>query len=110
MRKSGYRTVFHIYLIFFLAMLGAILAASGLLFLLITVRRPDGSLARSNWPQTFAGEFREEIMFDGGAVRVSREGIRLLRDNGGFLRRGHRQLPEAGAGPGDLFARGFAAP
>ena len=82
MRKSGYRTVFHIYLIFFLAMLGAILAASGLLFLLITVRRPDGSLARSNWPQTFAGEFREEIMFDGGAVRVSREGIRLLRDNG----------------------------
>lgn len=82
MRKSGYRTVFHIYLIFFLVMLGAILAASGLLFLLITVRRPDGSLARSNWPQTFAGEFREEIMFDGGAVRVSREGIRLLRDNG----------------------------
>lgn len=48
MRKSGYRTVFHIYLIFFLAMLGAILAVSGLLFLLITVRRPDGSLARSN--------------------------------------------------------------
>ena len=31
MRKSGYRTVFHIYLIFLLAMLGAILAASGLL-------------------------------------------------------------------------------
>ena len=83
MRKSGYRTVFHIYLIFFLAMLGAILAASGLLFLLITVRRPDGSLARSNWPQTFAGEFREEIMFDGGAVRVSREGIRLLREDVG---------------------------
>lgn len=49
MRKSGYRTVFHIYLIFFLAMLGAVLAALGLLFLLITVRRPDGSLVRSNW-------------------------------------------------------------
>ena len=55
MRKSGYRTVFHIYLIFFLAMLGAILAASGLLFLLITVRRPDGSLARSNCRKPLPG-------------------------------------------------------
>ena len=31
MRKSGYRTVFHSYLIFFLAMRGAMRAASGLL-------------------------------------------------------------------------------
>ena len=82
MRKSGYRTVFHIYLIFFLAMLGAVLAALGLLFLLITVRRPDGSLVRSNWPQKFAEDFREEIIFNDGAAQISQEGIRLLRDQG----------------------------
>lgn len=63
MKKSGFRTIFHIYLIFFLLLLGAIMAAMGLFFLLITVQKPDGIIVRSDWPKTFTENFKEQIIF-----------------------------------------------
>ena len=63
MKKSGYRTIFHIYLIFLLGLLGAFLASACFFFLLITVRKPDGSLAKSDWPKLMTESFREEILF-----------------------------------------------
>ena len=39
MKKSGYRTIFHIYLIFLLGLLGAFLASACFFFLLITFRK-----------------------------------------------------------------------
>ncbi|WP_050697669.1 sensor histidine kinase [Anaeromassilibacillus senegalensis] len=80
MRKSGYRTVFHIYLIFFLSLLGTILAVVCLSSLLITVQQPDGSTKRSDWPKTFTEEFREQILFIDNAPQVKQAGIALLRD------------------------------
>ena len=42
MKRSGYRTIFHIYLIFFLALLGTVLLA-GYFFL------PDGFCSDTGW-------------------------------------------------------------
>lgn len=79
MKKSGYRTVFHIYLIFLLGLLGAFLASACFFFLLITFRKPDGSLAKSDWPKLMTESFREEILFLDGKPQLSQTGRELLR-------------------------------
>ncbi len=81
MKNSGYRALFHIYLIFFLSLLGTILAAIGLFLLLITIQKPDGAVVRSDWPKTFAESFREQIIFIDDKPQVKQSGIELLQDN-----------------------------
>lgn len=81
MRKSGYRTVFHIYLMFFLSLLSTILAVAFLGFLLITVQQPDGSMKRSDWPKTFTEAFREQILFIDDTPQITQAGVELLHDN-----------------------------
>lgn len=82
MKKSGYRTIFHIYLIFFLSLLGAIIAAIGLFYLLVTVQTPGGSNIRSDWPKRFTEDFREQIIFIDDKPQVKQVGIELLQENG----------------------------
>jgi signal transduction histidine kinase len=82
MKKSGYRTIFHIYLIFFLSLLGAILMAIGVFYLLITVKMPDGSIIKSDWPKTFTEDFREQIFINKDKPQVRQAGIELLQKNG----------------------------
>lgn len=81
MKQSGYRTVFHIYLIFFLSLLGTILVAGVFFFLLITVQKPDGTVARSDWPGIFAKDFKEQIIFIDDKPQISRPGMTMLQDN-----------------------------
>ena len=85
MKKSGYRTTFHIYFIFLLTLLGTILAAVSLFFLLITVQKPDGSSIRSDWPKAFTDRFAEQIIFQNGVPCVTQAGTALLQDNGAGL-------------------------
>ena len=40
--------MFHMYLIFFLSLLGTLLAAAALICWLITLRKPDGTFVRSD--------------------------------------------------------------
>lgn len=70
MKKSGFRTIFHVYLIFFLSLLGAIIAAMCLFYFLITVRTPSGSLVKSDWPKTVTEEFNKQILFTDGKVHI----------------------------------------
>ena len=79
MKKSGYRTIYHIYLIFFLSLLGALIVAIVVFCLLITVRTPDGSAMRSDWPKNFTGDFGTQIFFGGDQVQVGQKGIELLQ-------------------------------
>lgn len=81
MKKSGYRTILHIYLIFFLSLLGTILAAIGLFLLLITVQKPDGTATRSDWPKAFTEDFKEQIIFVDDKPQVKQTGLVLLQDN-----------------------------
>lgn len=81
MKKSGFRTIFHVYLIFFLSLLGAIIAAMCLFYFLITVRTPSGSLVKSDWPKTVTEEFNNQILFTDGKVHIRQAGIELLQEN-----------------------------
>jgi signal transduction histidine kinase len=82
MKKSGYRIIFHIYLIFFLSLLGAIIAAIGIFYLLITVQTQGGSTLRSDWPKSFTEDFREQIIYINDKPQVKQTGIELLQENG----------------------------
>lgn len=73
--------MFHIYLIFFLSLLGTLLAAGVLFFSMITMKKPDGTAVRTDWPVTFAESFREQIYVSDNSPGVRQAGIGLLKEN-----------------------------
>ena len=73
--------MFHMYLIFFLSLLGTLLAAAALICWLITLRKPDGTFVRSDWPVKFSGSFQEQIIFKEDGPGVKQNGLELLREN-----------------------------
>lgn len=81
MKRTGYRVGFHIYLIFFLSALGAVLLAGCLFFLTITVRTPEGTVKRSDWPKEFTEDFHSQIIFIHSQPQVKQTGMALLQDN-----------------------------
>ena len=81
MKKSGYFTIFHIYLIFFLSLLGTIAASLALFYLLITVKTSTGTTIRSDWPKSFTENFREYIIFINEKAQIRQPGLELLQKN-----------------------------
>lgn len=81
MKRSGYRTIFHIYLIFFLSLLGAVLLAGCLIFMTLSIQTSDGTIAKSDWPKTFTEDFKDQIIFINASPQVKQAGIELLQDN-----------------------------
>lgn len=80
MRQSGYRTVFHIYLIFFLSFLGTLLSICCISVLLITTQDPEGKTVRSDWAKKFTMDISEYIIFVNGSPKVKQVGMELLQD------------------------------
>lgn len=95
MKKSGYRTTFHIYFLFFLTLLGIVTISCGLFFMVITARKSDGSFVKSNWPVRFTENFKKEIIFEGGKPHINESameelekediGLQILDDQGNEL-------------------------
>lgn len=81
MKKSGYCTIFHIYLIFFLSLLGTVITAASLFYLLIAVKTPAGINTRSDWPKTITENFKEYIVLTDGNPQILPEGLELLQEN-----------------------------
>lgn len=82
MKKSGFRTIFHVYFIFFLSLLGAMIAAIILFYFLITVRTPNGTLTKSDWPKSFTQDFSTQFLFQDDNVQIKQAGIERLQENG----------------------------
>lgn len=82
MKRSGYRAIFHIYLIFFLSLLLTLLLAVCLFFITFSIRTPDGVNKKSDWPKTFAEDFAGQIIFPSGGPQLTQAGMALLQDNG----------------------------
>ena len=82
MKRSGHRTIFHIYLIFFLSLLVTVLLAGCFFFLMIFVRTPDGTSVRSDWPKVFTEDFKDQIIFIDDMPQVKQSGLMLLQENG----------------------------
>lgn len=81
MKQSGYRTTFHIYSIFFVSLLGTLLAVCCLFAMLITISNPNGKNVRSDWAKNFTLDFSDCIIFVDGSPTVKQTGIERLRDN-----------------------------
>lgn len=81
MKKSGYRSILHIYLMFFLAVLIVIGFAGFLILSMITVHTPYDSIARSNYPIEFTKEFGEQIIFVDDIPQIKQSGLELLQLN-----------------------------
>lgn len=81
MQKSGYHTIFHIYLIFFLSLCITIFVTLGILFSLITIQKLDGSNVRSDWLKVFTENFKNQIIFIEDTPQIKQTGIVLLQDN-----------------------------
>ena len=82
MKRSGHRTIFHIYLIFFLSLLVTVLLAGCFFFLIISVQTPDGKSVRSDWPKVFTEDFKDQIIFIDDMPQVKQSGLVLLQENG----------------------------
>lgn len=78
MKKSGFRTIFHVYVIFFLSMLGVIIVAISIFYLLVTVKTPNGNTVKSDWPKSFTKNFSEQIVFVNDKPQVKQSGIESL--------------------------------
>ncbi len=81
MKRSGYRTIFHIYLIFFLSLLGTVLLAGVLFLQTVFIQTPNGASVRSDWPKAFTEAFRSQIIFLDAAPQIKQAGIELLQEN-----------------------------
>lgn len=81
MKKSGYRSILHIYLMFFLAVFIVIVFAGFLILSIITVHAPADSFARSDYPMEFTREFGEQIIFIDDIPGIKQSGLELLQSN-----------------------------
>ena len=74
MKQSGYRTTFHIYLIFFLSLLGTLIAVCCLFAMLITATNPNGKNVRSDQPKIFTQDFSKYIVFVNDTPEIKQTG------------------------------------
>ena len=81
MKQSGYRTVFHIYLIFVLSLVATFLLGCWLFLQTFFIQSPSGANVRSDWPKAFTENFQQQIIFIDGAPQIRQAGISLLQEN-----------------------------
>lgn len=81
MKRSGYKSAFHIYVIFFILLIGTLAAGVGMVIYNITIQKPDGQVELSKWPIDFTNDFSEYIVFTGDVPHVKQSGLKLLQEN-----------------------------
>lgn len=81
MKQSGYRTVFHIYLIFVLSLVATFLLGGWLFLQTVFIQSPGGANVRSDWPKAFTENFQQQIIFIDGAPQIRQVGMSLLQED-----------------------------
>ena len=85
MRRSGYKSVFHIYIIFFILLVGTLAAGFGMIIYNITIQKPDGQVEISKWPIDFTNNFSKYIAFTDDTPQIKQSGLKLLQENSLWL-------------------------
>ncbi len=81
MKKSGYKSVFHIYIIFVLLFIGTITTGFGMILYNITIKKPNGQPVLSKWPIDFTDAFSESIKFIDNEPHIKSSGLKQLQEN-----------------------------
>jgi signal transduction histidine kinase len=85
MRRSGYKSAFHIFIIFFILLVGTLAAGFGMVLYNITVQKPNGQVEISKWPIDFTNDFSEYITSIDDAPQIKQSGLKLLQKNSLWL-------------------------
>ena len=85
MKQSGHKSVFHIYIIFFILLAGTLAAGFGMILYNITIQKPDGQVEISKWPIDFTNGFSKYITFIDNEPRIKQSGLKLLQENSLWL-------------------------
>ncbi len=56
-KPEGIKYAFHIYIVFFLLLIGLAAAGTGFFLYAVKIERPDGTSATSAWPKQFTDSF-----------------------------------------------------
>lgn len=81
-KTSGIRSVFHIYMVFFLLLI--IMTVIGIItsIYIIRLERPDGTWSTSAWPKEFTDSFSSHLILSEGAPRLNQSGMEQLQQYG----------------------------
>lgn len=63
MRNSGHKSIFHIYIIFLILLIGTLGVGYGMMIYTITIQKPNGQVELSKWPIDFTIDFSRYITF-----------------------------------------------
>jgi hypothetical protein len=85
MKQKIHKSVFHIYVIFFILLVGTIAAGFGMILYNITIQKPDGQIGISKWLIDFTNGFSEYIIFKGYEPQINQAGLKVLQENGAWL-------------------------
>lgn len=85
MKRAEYKSTFHIYVIFFVLLIGTLAAGFGMVVYNITIQKPDGHAALSKWPIDFTKDFSAYLYIADDQPRVKQSGLNLLLENGLWL-------------------------
>ncbi len=81
MKHSRHKSRFHIYIIFFILLIGTFAAGFGMIFYNITIQKPNGQVGISKWPIDFTSDFSKYIITTGNEPQIMQSGLDLLREN-----------------------------
>lgn len=81
MSKHNYKSMLHIYFIFFLVSIVILLISLFFFIQVITIQDPNGNQVRSSWPKLFTENISNYIFLDNEMVGLNEEGKQILSDN-----------------------------
>jgi signal transduction histidine kinase len=85
MKKSAYKSIFHLYFIFFFLLIITIAIGITMLFYTITIHKSNGQAELSNWPKQFTENFSEQIFFVNDIPQIKQTGVEQLQTNNLWL-------------------------
>jgi hypothetical protein len=85
LKHLGVRSAFHIYVIFFVLLIGLLAAGFGMVLYNITIQKPDGQIGITRWPIDFTRDFSAYIAIEDGVPVIRPAGLKLLQDNRAWI-------------------------
>lgn len=81
MKLSRNKSIFHIYIIFFILLIGTLAAGFGMIIYNITIQKPNGQVSISKWPIDFTSDFSKYIITTENEPQIMQSGLVLLHEN-----------------------------
>ncbi len=85
MKKSSYKSIIHLYILFFVILLSILMVSCGIIIYGVSTVKPDGQMVLNKWPIDFTNDFSQQIIFANGKPQIKDTGLALLAKDGLWL-------------------------